>query len=494
MSKKQKNRAQKEKIKRREKEQQLSLQKKEKRKKTLKVSLIAFAALCVVLAIAAVIALIIDSSGIKQRNQVFLKTDHFSVNGSMMSYFIYESYNSFKEYYGQYLSTFLKPEEDLKTQNCPYATEEMGTGSKTWFDYMCHDAETSATTLIKACELAALNGISLSEEDLNAINIRAKETDLSSIGHGVNRNDVADCLKLKVLAYKYISTLTDDISVSEEEIDTYYSEHRDAYDVLEYLYVTYSYTSETREAMSKRIETLSASKNRNEFITRLRNYYSSDNAEDIDKALENNVFSVTKSNNQLTEDIVEWLFSAKQYDYRILETKDSNDETKGTYTLYFVSSEPTPDVSATKNVRHILFDSSEYGSAENAEKIARSVYDKFKSNPTVGFFNELVCAYSSDPGSVVNGGLYSNVKEKAMVQSFNDWSFDEARNVGDTDIISSSYGFHIVYFEGEGLPSYKGDIHSVLYKEKYDTKLEGITDSVSVERNKEALNSINGKF
>jgi hypothetical protein len=35
-----------------------------------------------------------------------------------------------------------------------------------------------------------------------------------------------------------------------------------------------------------------------------------------------------------------------------------------------------------------------------------------------------------------------------MVDEFNDWCFDSARKTGDTDIVKTEYGYHIMYFIG----------------------------------------------
>ena len=37
-----------------------------------------------------------------------------------------------------------------------------------------------------------------------------------------------------------------------------------------------------------------------------------------------------------------------------------------------------------------------------------------------------------------------------MVDSFENWCFDESRQVGDTDIVETSYGYHLIYFVGTG--------------------------------------------
>ncbi|MBR2977814.1 MAG: peptidylprolyl isomerase, partial [Oscillospiraceae bacterium] len=49
-----------------------------------------------------------------------------------------------------------------------------------------------------------------------------------------------------------------------------------------------------------------------------------------------------------------------------------------------------------------------------------------------------------------NGGLYENVTKGQMVRSFNDWCFDAARKPGDTGIVETEYGYHVMYFVGEG--------------------------------------------
>ena len=47
-------------------------------------------------------------------------------------------------------------------------------------------------------------------------------------------------------------------------------------------------------------------------------------------------------------------------------------------------------------------------------------------------------------------GLYQQVYEGQMVQAFNDWCFDETRASGDTGIVQSDYGYHIMYYVGQG--------------------------------------------
>ena len=477
---------------RKEKEKQQAIQKKENTKKVLKISLIAFIALCVVVALIFIVITIVNNSGAKIRSQVYLKTEHFSVDGAMMQYFVNDSYVSFKEYYGTYLSQFFDTSKDLKQQACIYATEDMGSGNCTWFDFFVADAENSAKNILKACELAYSNNISLTDEDMAAINLRAKETDVSSIGNGVTTSDVANCLKLQILAYKCITEVTKDIDVTDEEINDYYLESRDEYDYVEYMSVVYAYAEENKAKIDARVEALTNASSKEEFVELLRKYYTLDGTLDVDAAIDNSTDKVTKTDNDLSDEVEEWLFSSSVNDSKSFVSENADDANSDKMTVYFITSEAAPDESPTKSVRHILFDSTTYGSQEKAEELANTIYEKLKANNTKEYFIELACAYSSDQGSVFQGGLYKNVKENTLVKSFNDWTYAPKRLPGSTDLLSSTYGWHIVYFEGEGLPAYKGDIYNAIYQNKYDELVNGLFDTVTIDRNPKVINDMKG--
>ena len=81
---------------------------------------------------------------------------------------------------------------------------------------------------------------------------------------------------------------------------------------------------------------------------------------------------------------------------------------------------------------------------------AQRIYDEWLSGErTEERFGELANQYSHDQdGKVTNGGIYTFVEEGKMVAEFNDWCFDEARQIGDTDIVKTQFGYHIMYFVG----------------------------------------------
>ncbi len=65
---------------------------------------------------------------------------------------------------------------------------------------------------------------------------------------------------------------------------------------------------------------------------------------------------------------------------------------------------------------------------------------------TENSFAELAAEHSEDGGSSGNGGLYQSVTKDYMVEAFDAWIFDDARAAGDTDIVKTPFGYHIMYF------------------------------------------------
>ena len=64
-------------------------------------------------------------------------------------------------------------------------------------------------------------------------------------------------------------------------------------------------------------------------------------------------------------------------------------------------------------------------------------------------FAELAVDNSAD-GSAANGGLITDVYPGQMVDEFNDWCFDAARQVGDVGIVKTQFGYHVMYFSAVG--------------------------------------------
>ncbi|MCR5041219.1 MAG: peptidyl-prolyl cis-trans isomerase [Clostridia bacterium] len=107
-------------------------------------------------------------------------------------------------------------------------------------------------------------------------------------------------------------------------------------------------------------------------------------------------------------------------------------------------------------------------------------------NSTEELFATLADKYSDDTGSVSSddntssstGGLYNSVAKGQVVQPFEDWCYDESRQPGDTGIIESTYGYHVMYFISKNdEPDWKMTIRSSIA----DSKSESENDSVKEE-------------
>ena len=67
-----------------------------------------------------------------------------------------------------------------------------------------------------------------------------------------------------------------------------------------------------------------------------------------------------------------------------------------------------------------------------------------------------------------------------MVQEFNDWIFDPARKPGDTGIVETSYGYHIMYFVGTNMESWMADIKDTLKNQKLSDYMDALLETVPV--------------
>ena len=63
-------------------------------------------------------------------------------------------------------------------------------------------------------------------------------------------------------------------------------------------------------------------------------------------------------------------------------------------------------------------------------------------------FSDLAHWYSEDTASALDGGAYLRVLKDQLPQEIGDWCFAEERVPGDTTVINSQDGVHILYFSG----------------------------------------------
>lgn len=130
----------------------------------------------------------------------------------------------------------------------------------------------------------------------------------------------------------------------------------------------------------------------------------------------------------------------------------------------------------TIDVRHILIrpeagtlQSSDDGYAEEQAQLkadakvkAEEILNQWKSGEaTEESFAQLAKENSTD-GNASVGGIYEQVYQGMMVAPFDEWCFDSARKAGDTGIVETDFGYHVMYFVGTDIPKWKADVTNTL--------------------------------
>lgn len=145
------------------------------------------------------------------------------------------------------------------------------------------------------------------------------------------------------------------------------------------------------------------------------------------------------------------------------------------------------------DVRHILLIPAESETDENGnavytdaawtacEAAAQALLEQWKSgDATEESFAALAGEKTQDPGSQGTGGLYENVYKGQMVPEFESWCFDETRTAGDTGIVRTTYGYHIMYYVGNE-PAWVGYAEQDYMMEKMNQMLAVLTEQYPME-------------
>lgn len=427
-----------------------------------------------VLAVLLVANLVIDS-GILLRSYV-LKSENFTFTRAMMSYCIYYQYESFLSYYGDYVQQYtgLDPTGSLKTQ---YKDSKEGI---TWFRYFADTALDSASDSMYLCEAAHSAGYDLSDSRKQSLRRLAEKADTSLYGRGVTADDIYDALYIQCLATEYDAYLYDKLGPDGDQIRDYYKKYPTACQSVDYYSYSIKYTDDTADECKKAADLIADAADPESFKCAIMEYYTDKEYTEIDE--DDEVASEVLGSIEKTcvsyddADLQSWMFTkADLYDTYVY---DNTSERR--YTVYMLTAEPYLDEQKTVDVRHILILSSDYDTDEacraEAERILRLFLDGDASEEA---FACLAAEYSRDPGSAFLGGLYRRVARGDMTEAFDDWCFDSARTSGETDIIKTDYGYHVMYYVGDNIENWETDYFTdvageamndlyIAYSSKYD--------------------------
>lgn len=137
-----------------------------------------------------------------------------------------------------------------------------------------------------------------------------------------------------------------------------------------------------------------------------------------------------------------------------------------------------PDGATSETIRTETFSDDAWAVSE---KKAQDLYDQWKNgDKSEESFATLANAESQD-GDGTTGGLIENVYKGQMVEEFENWCFDEARQVGDHGLVKTVFGYHIMFFCGSQDVWYttaKNDLINGLAYDLLDAAVENHTATV----------------
>ena len=142
----------------------------------------------------------------------------------------------------------------------------------------------------------------------------------------------------------------------------------------------------------------------------------------------------------------------------------------------------------TVTVRHILIKTPTPGpdgkvDPKGVEAAKAKVEDVQKQLKAGASFEELAKKYSDDPGSAQNGGLLPAITKGRTVPEFEQAAFTTPKGQ-TTDIIRTSYGFHIIHVEDKQnarvkpLDEVKAQIEPAIRQQKAGAAAQGLANSV----------------
>ena len=437
-----------------------------------------------------------------------------------VNYYYYNAYantvNSLQSQYGDLASYFINTSTSLKSQKM------MGSDTS-WHDYFLDSALNTIQQVKALTDAAKAEGMTLSQENADAV-----EADYQSIydyvvtqnngdldyylrytyGNGMDSDEYKRLASETRLAEQYSTAKQQSFSYGSADISGYYNDHKNDFDVVTYrsYFFAADFTSDMSDAEQTAAKTSAHSlaeimKNsvsgEESFITLARQYADEDQKEQYedDTATLTKDSTYSSANTRIGSDGADWLFDSarKSGDVTLV------DSASGTYVVLF-SSRARNDYN-TVNVRHILIqfeldqDATEPTTAqENAARTeAEAILTLWKDgDATEESFAALATEKTQDPGSKENGGLYEGIYKGQMVTEFEDWCFDANRQPGDTGLVRTSYGYHVMYYVGQGRPYWEVQVDAALRTTDYNDWLTALTADYSIKRR--ALGLMNVKL
>ncbi len=408
--------------------------------------------------------------------------------------------------------------EQTETADDPDRDPLMPTGM-TWHDYFLDQALENMSVIQAALKAAEAEGFQYPasvqvqyDDNMASLKSAAAAGGISvsqylkaNFGAGLSEKVYGEQL-MRVLRYSaYADAWQNSLSFSDSELEETYSADPNAYDHVSYEVVSFSGAAEsttdeegntvepTEEESAAALEAAQEAAK-----TVLDGFKAGGDLEDL--AAENDgTYNKNESGNYSAGSVTsEWLYDSAR------KSGDADTLEDGTVLYVVVFHDRFRDENPTIDIRHILVPLASGSIAEGEEGYedeqarlkadahakAEELLAQWQSGEaTEDSFAALAMKESAD-GSKYDGGLYTEVYQGQMVTEFNDWCFDSTRQPGDTAVVDTQYGSHVMYFSGVNMDRWQSQAASNLRSEAYAAWEEDLTANLTIQRNESGLKKI----
>ena len=411
------------------------------------------------------------------------------------------------------------PDADAESAEADSEADPLAPTGMTWHDYFLDEALDNMRVIQAALKAAEAEGFQYPagvqaqyDDNMDALKAVAAASGISvsqylkgNFGAGVTEKVYGEQL-MRVLRYSaYSDAYQDSLTYSDSELEETYNADRNTYDHVSYEVVSFSGAAEsTTDAEGNTVEpteeeaaaALEAAQDLAQTV--LEGFQDGGDLEEL--ANENDgTYSKNENGTYSAGSVMsEWLYDSAR------KSGDASTLADGTVQYVVVFHDRFRDENPTIDIRHILVPLGSGSIAEGEEGYedqqaqlkadahakAEELLAQWQSGEaTEDSFAALALKESTD-GSKYDGGLYTEVYQGRMVTEFNDWCFDAARQSGDTGVVDTQYGSHVMYFSGVNAARWQTQVAANLRTEAYTAWEEDLVKDVTVQRSESGLKHI----
>lgn len=451
-----------------------------------------------------------------------------TVDGQKISIGMYDYYYaSIVSYYEQYASYGYYSLDTTKDYSKQYTTDDDG-NKISWQKFFETEALKEVEQITTYYSKALEEGVTLTsaqkktiEKQISTLKDSASQNDVSldqyikaNFGTYCSEDTIRIMLEQYYLSANYKGKFKCETKVTDNNVDKYYNDHKNDYKKIEFYYIASPYDATDDNSKNESIKTaekiMAKMKDKKSVVALVPEVYSSyidsqvkssmeqdskltekKAREEAIKSYESNVVTtVSGSESPFDDKMNTWLFSD---DTKVGSKKYYIDESAGYIYIVLKTSKASVEENETYTVRHILVapESGSNSSSSTSEKTeytdeqwaaakkkADNILAKFnKTDKSEYEFAKLAEQYSTDSASTSSGsndsfgGLYESVTLGQMVPDFEKWSIDDSRKYGDTGIVKSDYGYHIMFFIND-CPEYQSKIIAQIKSDRLSNMID----------------------